>query len=209
MRKSWREGVGRNVKGIPLSLRYPCFARVIELHGMARDDMDNSTATHLSIYHLRLLLVSHIVLVSSHRLVFASRRPVSFSLFIVSSFVLSYRLAIASRLSTPLFPSVPSSYSSPIISPVHLSPSLPFPIALILLHRRIAFSSPAALFISPHHHYPMRKRADENGASFVSSNGTLTPPSPRPTMTDDNRERNTQPRDERNETTNDEPPPWT
>ena len=188
MRKSWREGVGRNVKGIPLSLRYPCFARVIELHGMARDDMDNSTATHLSIYHLRLLLVSHIVL--------------------VSSFVLSYRLAIASRLSTPLFPSVPSSYSSPIISPVHLSPSLPFPIALILLHRRIAFSSPAALFISPHHHYPMRKRADENGASFVSSNGTLTPPSPRPTMTDDNRERNTQPRDERNETTNDEPPPW-
>ena len=92
------------------------------------------------------------LLVSSHRLVFASRRPVSFSLFIVSSFVLSYRLAIASRLSTPLFPSVPSSYSSPIISPVHLSPSLPFPIALILLHRRIAFSSPAALFISPHHH---------------------------------------------------------
>ena len=207
MIKSQQEGVGRNVKGTPLPLRYPCFSRVIELRGMARDDMDNSTATHLSIYHLRLLLVSHIVIVS---FLFSSLRLVVFSflLSIASSPVLPRRLAIASRLSTTLFPSVPSSYSSPIISPIHLSPSLPFPIALILLHRRIAFSSPAASFISPHHHDPLRKRADENGASFVSSNGTLTPPSPRPTMTDDNRERNTQPRDERNETTNDEPPPW-
>lgn len=170
---------------------------------MARNDK--------SIPHRFLSLSSpHIVLVSSRRLVFASRCPVSFSLSIVSSFVLSYRLAIASRLSTPLFPSVPSSYSSPIISPVHLSPSLPFPIALILPHIAVLRSPlPAtALFISPHHHYPMRKRADENGALIVSSNGTLTPPSPRPTMTDDNRERNTQPRDERNETANDEPPPW-
>lgn len=152
MRKSRREGVGRNVKGIPLPLRYPCFfSRVIELRGMARDDMDNSTATHLSIYHLCLLLVSHIVLVSFLvsflRLVAPSRSRYLSSCLLVSSHPSCYCVSSSSRLRLS---SVPSSYSSPIISIVHLSariaPSLPFPVALILPHIAVLRSSlPAAV----------------------------------------------------------------
>lgn len=147
----------------------------------------------------------------------SSRFPSRPCRLVVRLVLVIYRLALPSRPSVLLLRLVslrrcshPSRHrihrlsSHPLIYPRRYRSPLP----LVLLHRRIAFSSPAALFISPHHHYPMRKRADENGASFVSSNGTLIPPSPRPTMTDDNRERNTQPRDERNETANDEPPPW-
>ena len=111
---------------------------------MARDDK--------SISHRFLSLSSpHIVLVSSLRLVFASRCPVSFSLSIVSSFVLFPRLAIASRFltsssSAPIRVVIVSVISHPpprpLIYPL-ITTSLPFPIASrIAPYHRIAFFSP-------------------------------------------------------------------
>ena len=62
----------------PLPLRYPCFWRAIELHGMAHDDKSITTSFSLSSHHIGLI--------SFLRLVFASRLSSRLG-----------RLAIASR----------------------------------------------------------------------------------------------------------------
>lgn len=79
-------------KKIPLPLRYPCFVRVIELRGMVRDDMGNSSLV-APLRHPP----PYIVLVSSPRLVLASRRLLVLAIYRLVS-CLVYRLAVASRL---------------------------------------------------------------------------------------------------------------
>lgn len=111
---------------------------------MVRDGMGNL------IYPLFILVISHIVLVSFPVLflrlvVFSSLlSTVSFPVLSIVSFSrlvflrrCFYRAVIVSVVYHP----VPFIYSL-------ITSSLPFPIAIILPHRRIAFSAPAALSIS-------------------------------------------------------------